>query len=293
MLHNSQLRTIMDTSFKLVKTVLEDLDKLITKIHGPKGTALIQDKLNSLAQEYRTLTSAIRNPIDYKDPVTRFAYVFSYVAAHSSYVKQKLLSNATLYSILKKQEPLRVTCVGGGPGSEMLGLLQACMSIDRQKPLTVWLLDGEESWSETWAEIDTRLDATFKLSTNFRQSDVTNYKTFDNLQKAFSSDIFIMSFFLSEIYSFRQQAAPFFARMVSDMPPGCAILYIDNSSDQFNEYAGSIFDDKQFELLDSATKVVLLPGNSEQKSDLEPYNTKFARTPKVQSHASVRVWRKK
>lgn len=283
----------MDTSFKLVKSVLEDLDGLISKKHGIDATKQIQNRLQTLSSEYTSLTSAIRNPIDYTDPVTRFAYVFSYVAAHSSYVKQKLLSCQALKSQLNKPEPLRVTCVGGGPGSEMLGLLQACMSLSRTKPLTVWLLDREESWSETWAEIDTRLEAEFKLSTNFRQSDVTSYKTFENLQKAFSSDIFIMSFFISEIFTFRQQAAPFFAQMIADMPSGCTVLYIDNSSDEFTDYAESIFNTATFDLLDSETKVRLLPGNAEQTSDLEPYKTKFARTPKVTSQASVRVWRKK
>lgn len=283
----------MDTSFKLVKSVLEDLDGLISKKHGTDATKQIQNRLQTLSSEYTSLTSAIRNPVDYTDPVTRFAYVFSYVAAHSSYVKQKLLSCQELKSQLNKPEPLRVTCVGGGPGSEMLGLLQACMSLNRVKPLTVWLLDREESWSETWAEIDTRLEAEFKLSTNFRQSDVTSYKTFENLQKAFSSDIFIMSFFISEIFTFRQQAAPFFAQMIADMPSGCTVLYIDNSSDEFTDYAESLFDTTSFDLLDSETKVRLLPGNAEQTSDLEPYKTKFARTPKVTSHASVRVWRKK
>jgi Putative SAM-dependent methyltransferase len=283
----------MDTSFKLVKSVLDDLYKLISVKHGENATKVIKDRLRTLSGEYTTLTSPIRIPIDYADPVTRFAYVFTYVAAHSSYVKQRLLSCEQLKSALSRNDGLKVTCVGGGPGSEMLGLLQACMSLDREKPLTVWLLDREESWSETWAEIDTRLEATFKLSTNSRQSDVTSYKTFDNLQKAFSSDIFIMSFFMSEIYAFRTDATPFLSRMTSDMPAGAMVLYIDNSADDFTNYAESVFKAKSFELLHSETKEKLFPSNSEQTSDLEPYKSQFERTPKVTSHASVRIWRKK
>lgn len=283
----------MDTSFKLVKSVLDDLDQLINKKHGTDATEKVQSRLNTLSKEYTSLTSEIRNPIDYADPVTRFAYVFSYVGAHSSYVKQRLTSCPELRAHIENDAPLRVTCVGGGPGSEMLGLLQACMSLNRQKPLTVWLLDREESWSETWAEIDTRLEAPFKLSSNFRQSDVTSYKNFDNLQKAFSSDIFIMSFFMSEIYSFREQAKPFFNQLVKDMPSGSTVLYIDNSSDEFTNYAGEVFNSTLFELVHKETKEKLLPTGSEQTSDIEPYKTKFGRTPKVQSNASVRVWKKK
>ncbi|BEU96218.1 hypothetical protein ACDW_19230 [Acidovorax sp. DW039] len=283
----------MNTSFKLVKSVLDDLDGIISKKYGSDATKIIQNRLQTLSGEYNALTSTLRNPIDYADPVTRFAYVFSYVGAHSSYIKQHLVSCEDLRMRITQDLPLRITCVGGGPGSEMLGLLQACVDLKRQSALTVWLLDREESWSETWAEIDTRLESDFKLSSNFRQSDVTSYRTFENLQKAFSSDIFIMSFFMSEIYSFREQAEPFFVQMINDMPSGSLVLYIDNSSDEFTSYAESVFTNDLFELCHNKTKERLLPGGSEQTSDIEPYKTRFARTPKVQSQASVRVWKKK
>ena len=283
----------MDTSFKLVKTVLDDLYGLIIKKLGASGTDQIKKRLNTLSGEYENLTSALRVPVDYADPVTRFAYVYSYVAAHSAYVKQRLLNCEELRQHLKGNAPLRVTCVGGGPGSEMLGLLQACISEKRKGPLSVWLLDREESWSETWGEIDARLEADFKLSSNFRQIDVTTYKNFDNLQKAFSSEIFIMSFFLSEIFSFRDQAKPFFDRLVDDMQQGSMVLYIDNSSSQFTEHAESVFPADRFEILLTETKERLLPGSLEQTSDLEPYKSQFGRSPKVTSQATVRVWRKK
>lgn len=282
----------MDTSFKLVKSVLDDLNSLIAKMHGNDANTQIQKRLSTLSGEYTNLTSAIRNPIDYADPVTRFAYVYSYVGAHSSYIKQRLLSCVPLKKLLQSDDPLTVTCVGGGPGSEMLGLLQACIEVDRSNKLSVYLLDREDGWAETWAELDSRLDSKFKLSTSFRQTDVTSYKTFDNLQKVFSSNIFIMSFFLSEIYSFRDDADEFFKRLVSDMAVGATVLYIDNSSANFTSYAESIFNSTQFVMLSNETNIRILPDNTEQTSDLEPYKNLFSRTPKIQSQVSVRVWRK-
>lgn len=283
-----------DTSFKLVKLVLDDLISLINKKHGANAEKFIEARIKTLSGEYSNLLSDSREPVDYADPVTRFAYVFSYVAAHSSYVKQRLLSCPELCSLLKKDaEPLRVACIGGGPGSEMLGLLQAAMQVKRKSPLSVWLLDREESWAETWGEIDERLEADFKLSSSFRQADVTNYKTFDNLQKAFSSNLFIFSFFLSEIYSFKESASEFFVELTKSMPEGALILYIDNSSEKFTMYAEEIFNAGSFECVHKETKERIFPSSSEQSSDIEPYKSKFSRTPKVQSHASVRVWRKK
>ena len=241
----------MDTSFKLVKSVLDDLYVLVTKIHGTDATNQIQKRIVALSSEYTNLTASVRNPIDYSDPVTRFAYVFSYVSVHSSFIKQRLLSCSALKEKLSADDALRVTCIGGGPGSEMLGLLQACMEVDRKKSLSVWILDREESWSETWAEIDARLESDFKLSTGIRQTDVTDYAKFDNLKTAFSSDIFIFSFFLSEIFTFRELAQPFFNRLVSDIPKDSLVIYIDNRSPKFTSYAEGIFNTDKFNLLDT------------------------------------------
>jgi hypothetical protein len=282
-----------DTSFKLVKMVLDDLYGLIEKKHKTSADAKIRERLKSLSNEYTGLADGTRTPIDYSDPVTRFAYVYSYVAAHSAYVKLKLLGCDEVRTLLKSTDKVRVSCIGGGPGSELIGLLQASTALNRVSSLSVWLLDGEESWSETWSEVDERLEADFKLTSNSRQADVTSYKNFDNLEKAFSSDLFILSFFLSEIYSFRDNAIPFMSKMVESMHKGAMVLYIDNSSDSFTKYAESIFIPDAFEVLVKQTNEQLLPGSSEQTSDLEPYVSRFDRTPKVRSQATIRVWRKK
>jgi Putative SAM-dependent methyltransferase len=284
---------MVDTSFKLVKAVLDDLIALIHKKHPLDADDQIKKRIGTLSGEYKNLTSPAREPVDYSDPLTRFAYVYSYVAAHSAYVKQKLLVCKELADLLGGKGSARVTCVGGGPGSELVGVLQACMTLERSSPLAVWLLDREESWSETWSEIDGRLEAEFRLSANFRQTDVATYANFDNLNKAFSANLFVMSFFLSEIYSFKQNATNFFSEMVNTMQSGAMVLYVDNSSDSFTQYAEGIFKQQMFDVLYCETKQVLLPGNSEQTSDLEPYKSQFGWSPKIKSDATVRVWRKK
>ena len=80
-----------DTSFGLVNVVLHSLDTLIKAKYGVKTDAVIQSRIQRLSAQYQSLGSAVRTPIDYAVPVTRLAYVFSYVAAHSSYVRTLLL----------------------------------------------------------------------------------------------------------------------------------------------------------------------------------------------------------
>ena len=44
-----------------------------------------------LAASYASLSDKNRAPVDYKDPATRFAYVYKYVAAHGDYLVQIML----------------------------------------------------------------------------------------------------------------------------------------------------------------------------------------------------------
>ena len=78
------------TIFELVKLALNELYVEGTKEHGSKLDAEITKQVSYLADSYRKLGSDDRNPIDYEDPATRFAYVYKYTASPGDYVVQTL-----------------------------------------------------------------------------------------------------------------------------------------------------------------------------------------------------------
>ena len=69
--------------------------------------------MKSLSAEYGKLDDPQRNA-DYKDPATRFAYVYKYVAAHGDCLAQL---KRTLGHHIFTGEVARVSCVGGGPAA--------------------------------------------------------------------------------------------------------------------------------------------------------------------------------
>ena len=152
----------MNTSFHLVKKALDRLYELVKEDHGAKTDKFLEAKI--AANNYGDLTSKTRKPNDYSDPAARLAYVYSYVAAHSSYVRGLLRSSDPLLRKIQSDGKLNVACLGGGPGSELMGLIQVCVELGRKGPLACWLLDSEDGWSETWNHVDDELNAKFKVN---------------------------------------------------------------------------------------------------------------------------------
>lgn len=281
----------MSTSFQLVKKALDRLFALVKEDHGAKTDALLKEEIAT--DRYGNLLDPKRKPIDYSNPATRFAYVYSYVAAHSSYVRGLLRQSDDLLTLMKADEKLSVACLGGGPGSELMGLIQVCVDLHRKGPLACWLIDSEDGWSETWSHVDDDLSAAFKINNYFRKIDVTAVPNVKNLKELFASDVFILSYFLSEIYSFKDKAKPFFDALSASMKKGALVVYLDNSTPKFTALAEEIFPSEDFELIYTADNVRALPGMQEQKIDLGAYLNKGWRVPKIQAYVTQRIWKKK
>src|SRR4051812_41838709 len=86
----STVRLFHVTIFELVKATLDSLYAEAQSLYGSSVDVEITKKLTYLSGSYGKLHDAARVPIDYEDPATRFAYVFSYVAAHGDFIVQVL-----------------------------------------------------------------------------------------------------------------------------------------------------------------------------------------------------------
>jgi len=154
------------------------------------------------------------------------------------------------------------------------------------------LIDSEDGWAETWTEVDAQIGASFKLSTAFRCVNVTKPPNMINMAKAFDADLFASVFFLSEMYSYRAEAASFFNALANAAKKGALFLYIDNSSQQFTDYAASILAPNGFAPIYNLEKTTLQISPDEEKKDLGEYLELIERTPKLTSHATCQIWRK-
>ena len=281
----------MTTNFQLVKTVLDELYAEVKLIHGSGTDAKIIERINYLASAYGQLTNASVPGPNYADATTRFAYVYKYVASHADYVYRLMQRNDVIRECLNKQAP-HVTCLGGGPGSELVGVLKFIREEGLvTKKLQIHLCDKEAAWSDSWSEVGTKLDLDLQLSTNFLELDVTEPATWSKQKKYLQSDLFVLSFFVSEVFKFKDSASGFWTKLFSDMPEGSIVLFVDNDSEKFLTYFDALAFSSKMEVIDKGAEE-MIPSHDEQKAELGAYMEKFSVQPRMKAKLAWRILRK-
>jgi hypothetical protein len=284
------------TIFELVKIALDELYDDAVAEYGAEGVdAEIQGRVIYLSNSYGQLHSPNRQPVDYSDPATRFAYVYKYVATHGDYLVQALtrLREYNKGTPFCSTDQLRVSCIGGGPGSDIIGLVKYLSDRPDEKfgKLTCYLLDGEQAWADTWTEVGSSLPVNGSVDVNFQPLDVTKPNTWKAQKKFLKADIFTMIYFVSEVCSLDDgTVAQFFETIFDSAKSGAVFIYVDNGHPTFDNYFDLRWKKRgDIECLYECTSETHTPNYSEQKSEFGEFLTKFGHMPKLQSNLSMRI----
>lgn len=286
------------TIFELVKIALDELYQEAQKIYKSKVDDEIRQRMSYLSESYGKLNNAQRKPVDYKDPATRFAYVYKYVAAHGDYLVQVLEKfRASHKKQIFASETIRVSCIGGGPGSDIIAVLKYLdenKSDEPVKKVICYLLDKEQAWADSWTELDDSLEASVSLHANFQPLDVTDPNSWSSQQKFLQADLFTLSYFASEVHSLDGNGVvtAFWKKLFSEAKSGALFVYDDNGHNDFNEYFDSQWKSAGLTCLLSVDNTRFIPRFSEQASELADYQKKFTHNPKIQAYLSYRILRK-
>jgi hypothetical protein len=108
----------MATFFEMIKRVL---DREYAQLGGAGKDDAIKKRLDELSAHYNNVLA--KGGPSYADEITRFAYVFRYTTAHAEYLNQAFSWSSDLRDALEKAQ-VNVTCIGGGPGSDVLGFVK-------------------------------------------------------------------------------------------------------------------------------------------------------------------------
>ena len=193
-------------------------------------------------------------------------------------------------------ETLRLSCVGGGPGSDVIGVLKYLSDYPSEstKKITCYLLDGEQAWADTWTEIGASIETPVSVNVNFQPLDVTDPGSWSAQKKFLQADIFTLSYFVSEVYAADNGAvAAFWKKLFDEAKLGALFLYVDNGSEVFNTYFDTQWHGRgDIEAVAKGDDTWITPRFSEQASELGDYRSKFGQHPKLKSRISYRVLRK-
>jgi|JI10StandDraft_1071094.scaffolds.fasta_scaffold103250_4 SAM-dependent methyltransferase len=276
--------------FELIKTILDDT---YSKLPEPRDTTLAQ-RMEKLTNTYRDLTT--NDPPDYADPVTRFAYVYKYTTCHACIVAKKIQAVPELRQmfVVNRDTWTKVACVGGGPGSDYLGVVKHKMLHQPCGNLKCFLLDREQAWGDTWADVDERAEGLgFRISTHFQALDIADENTWRHQTRYLEADLFTFIYFISEVYKRTFETERYLNNIFSAAKPGALFLFIDNDKPFYCEPFDAVAR-KHLEYLCGGSERYVADA-SEQKTDLDPYFTTFSgyrHQPKLTAYIAWRVYRK-
>jgi hypothetical protein len=275
--------------FQLIKTVL---DELYVRIPGDTETKdnEIKKRIQSLSKGYEDLAKGVTN--DYSDVATRFAYIYKYVTSHANIVYQLIQGSSELADLFDRDK-VNVTCIGGGPGSDFLGILKYVIKEEKNPRLRCTLFDKERAWGESWQDVDEKLEPQLAITTVVQPFDVTDKEGLSNYGKYLNADLFTMVYFMSEVDSLRESAEPFFTNLFEKAKTGAMFLYVDNNNEQFYGWFDSLAAAHSLEVLQSSEiPNMLISDFSEEKKDLGRFWEKFE-SPKLRANIAFRVCRKR
>lgn len=274
--------------FQLIKTVLDELYSRIPKDSEQEKDDAIRQAITALRDAYPQLATGIK--VDYSDITTRFAYIYIYVTCHANLVYQVMRASPELTELFNN-EKVNVTCVGGGPGSEILGILKYISRENKTPFVRFTLFDKESGWAECWNDVDEKLTSQVHISTFYQAFDVTKPDTWSIYDKYLKADLFSMIYFMSEINSLRNSADAFFSNFFEKAKPGALFLYIDNNNVQFYEWFDSLVKTHSLSVLQSKEFFTQITDYDEEKRDLGAFWDKFG-DPKLKANIAFRVCRK-
>ena len=229
-------------------------------------------------------------PIDYSDAATQAAYVFTYLGANADLVYQTLCgarSEAT--NLLSQSEP-KIACMGGGPGSDLLGLVKfAERLITPPDGLVIEVLDHWLEWWDMWGHTLATLPSTIGFHANIRIMNYRRSGAWVENGEFIISDIFLFSYSLSEVWRFNSDGSvsDFLDIIIRSSKRGALFIYSDNSGPNFDPHFKREFLERDdLRLVYLKVHDHMLVGSDEQASDLEPHRTAFHHSPKLTGNAT-------
>lgn len=141
-------------------------------------------------------------PPDYNNPAHRCAYLYKYASLHTGIANKyfrKMLRKKEVRNILYRNRKIKVCCLGGGPGTEVVGIFKALALILTfyKQVAKVSVLDACQGWEDSFHSIMSK--SGHKVKKNFIQVDLEDILS-ENVRKIVSkADIICMMRLHSEL----------------------------------------------------------------------------------------------
>lgn len=186
------------SDYERIRDAISHYEALARFEHGNGFVNATKAHFADLQAKYYSKTD---NP-DYGSSIKKFCYLYKYSVAHGYYIFSVLRRlRPKIKPAIFSRRPTRIACIGGGPGTEIIGLCRYLRTVEPENvsnPIEITIFDKEPSWKESCDRVLECVKGNLNISLKFVQFDATNSLTYQMLD--FSNFHLVMSnFFLSEI----------------------------------------------------------------------------------------------
>ncbi|AKM06257.1 hypothetical protein [Pelagerythrobacter marensis] len=226
---------------EVFENLLNSLDGEGRERYGDAWVGLVGERLEQLRSDYNELTDPGRTIIDYGDLATQAAYVYAYGVGRAFFT----------YELLKKhrkelEEPIfsadvaRVTSLGGGPGSELAGLVMYLLdesSGESVESIKYWVLDKDSEWEHPCQALIDDLSNHLPIKLIYDELDLANQKECKAISLE-GDDLLILSFVISELCALedKNEILEGLRHLYGTMDSGSYIFYNDSNAYSFYKF---------------------------------------------------------
>lgn len=284
-------------TFGVFRTLLESMDQEGWEEYKDDWDDRVSERLVALEEAYQELRVPDRELIDYSDLSTQAAYVFMYAIGRAEFTFQLLQRvRHELGEPLFDGGLLQVTSIGGGPGSELAGLVKYLEDEAAGESVTsivFRVLDKESNWEATIEGLRDALETDIHVEVVFAELDVCDPEKTAAIDLS-GDEFVILSFFISEVCETMEKAQIIRSLnyLLGTMTSGAKLFYNDSdaySFYRFMNYRASAAGLEQ--LVEIQDKIVVRSPDFD--GIYEEYIEDTGRTPHLNSKAVAKFFRRK
>jgi hypothetical protein len=254
----------------------------------------IRTTLDYLQQQYGLLGKGA--VINYADAATRFAYLYKYVGVRADFTYQVVARCRAIQALLCR-EHVRVVCIGGGPGTELIGLAKHASVYRHRATIAACIIDKEPAWRASWELVSKHMSHYLHdhpaITGALLELDATAPTTWATLDRHLCADLYTMSYFLSEFRNRHASAARFLQSVLRGAKPGALFVFLDLDYSAEYEWFEGLATSHGLEQVDpDLDSRDLKLSSDEDPSYLNAMLKRFndRHSPHVNVHASHRVY---
>ncbi len=223
------------------EAALRNLHKAGRKKFGDEWPIRLAKRREKLKQAYASLDESDRDPIQYSSLSARTAYVFAYAPTRAEYACEFLRRHRiAMGKPLFDKGKIRVVSFGGGPASELVGLiryLEDPASEEAVDAIHYVVYDKDGDWESVAEDVASSVETEILLETEYHGVDATDERGMCKIDLS-EVDLVMFSYIMSELakLEMRDKISKNFLFILSKLAIGSKILFIDNKHKIFIEY---------------------------------------------------------